>query len=180
MMKVTLIAVMIMASMAHAKQIWSPDKTARIEAEESIRLFDEKNRTSILLVPSTRGTSEIEVSWSPDSRKVVIAQDFARGSVIYGAWFDGENWHKTIQTEQDFVPIVRIVERLSHSTVDSESRNFAGWMGSSAVRVKGTLRLRDGKTVVYEYRLEFGAQAGRYDRGGYEEGVITSSEYKTL
>lgn len=170
----------MMATLVHSRQIWSPDRTARIEANESLDLFDEHTQTMLTIIPQTRGTNEIHVEWSRNSQKVVIAQDLGKGSVVYGAWYDGRVWHKTIQTEQDFSPVVRVIEQMAHSTVESESRKFIGWTGPDTVRVQGTLRLRNGKQVVYEYRLAFVAQTGRYDRGGYEEGVITSSEYKTL
>ena len=60
-----------------------------IRAENSISLVDlESGSTLLVLDKDASGESRVEVAWAPNSMKVAIVEDEARGSVVLGAWTD--------------------------------------------------------------------------------------------
>jgi hypothetical protein len=174
-------AVLLLAAFpSQARNINSPDHKFAIKADSTIELVDSSGQTILVLSKNTVGAKRVEIAWSPDSSKVAMAEDFARGSAIFAAWFDGVAWHKTLQSDSDQAGIVSLAQGQLGGRLVSEERTFGGWISSDALQVKGSMAFSSGKRVPYEYVLEFGSGPGRLDRGGYEEGVIRGVRYQLL
>ena len=121
-----MVAALLIAALCQARDVRSPNGSYAIRAENSISLVDlESGSTLMVLDKDASGESRVEVAWAPNSMKVAIVEDEARGSVVLGAWTDERSipadmasdpeflkgpsdvvdrpatWHKTIQDDNE-------------------------------------------------------------------------------
>jgi hypothetical protein len=157
---------------SQAKDVRSPDGRYAIRAEQTISLIDVTGEEIFVLARDTSDDLKVEVAWSPDSRHVVVVENYRRGSVITGAWKD-EAWHKTLQV--DHAPIAN-----GDGKLIAEHRQLAGWITPSEVAVKGDMTFSGGAHHHYGYTLAFRQVPGHLDRGGYEEGQLIGKDYHSL
>jgi hypothetical protein len=177
-----LICVFTSEARAARNPVPSPDGKYGIKAGAALVLVDSTGRELLVLVANTSGATRVEVAWAPDSKKVAVVENFARGSAVFAAWL-GESgvWHKTLQSDEDQAGIVRMAQQRCGGRLVSENRTFAGWSSDDAIRVKGDMTFSLGKKCAYQYTLGFAPGAvGRLDRGGYEEGIIVGHNYNLL
>jgi Tol biopolymer transport system component len=184
--------IVLSTSLCQARDVVSPDGNYAVRAQESITLVNVKTGQQLLvLTRNTQGVSRVEVAWSPDSRKVALIKDYPRGSEIIAAWASPstanlvgqsmEQWHKTLDTDEEAVPFTRRAEKEFSGRLTSENRVFKGWASSDAIRVQGTMHFASGKQCQYQYLLEFHPNAVTHlDRGGYEEGAIVGKDFTML
>jgi hypothetical protein len=144
------------------------------------------------------GEQRVEVAWAPDSRKVAVVEDDARGSVVLGAWTDSTPatlldkafsshpdqpglWHKALQDENE-KGVFADAERRFGGRVVKESRVFAGWIGNDSLRVKGEIHLSSGKNCAYQYVVQFHTNViGHLSKAGFEEGgVLVGRDHQIL
>src|ERR1700739_92071 len=137
----TVAATLLIAALCQAKDVRSPNGSYAIRAENSISLVDlESGSTLLVLDQDASGESRVEVAWAPNSMKVAIVEDEARGSVVLGAWTDERRipadmvgrpatWHKTIQDDNEKA-IFSEAQRRFGGLVVAESRVFAGWISN--------------------------------------------------
>jgi hypothetical protein len=196
---VAVIAALLIAVLAPSRDVRSPDQRYAIRAEQVISLVDvHSGETLLVLDKDTSGTTRVEVAWSPDSRKVALVEDYARGSVVLGAWtdapettaFNGDQrmssprrqalWHKTVQDENE-KGIFAEAQRRFGGRVAKENRVFAGWITADSLRVKGEIHLTSGKHCAYQYVLQFNTSVtGHLSRAGFEEGVLVGRDHQLL
>jgi hypothetical protein len=82
-------AALLIAALCHARDVRSPNGKYAIRAEQSISVVDlESGSTLLVLDKDASSESRVEVAWAPNSMKVAIVEDDARGSVVLGAWDD--------------------------------------------------------------------------------------------
>jgi hypothetical protein len=130
------------------------------------------------LIPLEKDTSrvrQLEVSWSPDSHRVVLLEKTARGSVVLAAWQTGAAWRKAFQT--DPMPGLTELVTRSGSRLVSERRSLGHWLSEEAITMEGELRFADGSRHAYRYTLEFVARPTPLERGGGEEGALIGADY---
>jgi hypothetical protein len=85
----TVAAALLIAALCQARDVRSPNGSYAIRAENSISLVDlESGSTLLVLDKDASGESRVEVAWAPNSMKVAIVEDDARGSVVLRAWTD--------------------------------------------------------------------------------------------
>ena len=202
----TVAAALLIAALCQARDVRSPNGSYAIRVENSISLVDlESGSTLLVLDQDASGESRVEVAWAPNSMKVAIVEDEARGSVVLGAWTDERiipadmasdpeflkgpsdvvgrpaTWHKTIQDDNEKA-IFSEAQRRFGGLVVAESRVFAGWISNDAIRVKGEIRLSNGKRcAISTWRNLIRMSSGisrRQDssRGCWSVGIINSYE----
>jgi hypothetical protein len=198
---VAVIAALLIAVLAPARDVRSPDQRYAIRAGQAISLVDvHSGETLLVLDKDTSGTTRVEVAWSPDSRKVALVEDDARGSVVLGAWTDAPAatpfngaldqwmsssrpqvlWHKTVQDENE-KGIFAEAQRRFCGRVVKENRVFAGWITADSLRVKGEIHLSSGKHCAYQYVLQFNTNVtGHLSRAGFEEGMLVGRDHQLL
>jgi hypothetical protein len=159
-----------------ADQIASPDRKAGVVTGQSIRVVDASGK-ELVLDRDTTGMQRAQVSWSPDSRRVVVAENFGRGSGIFGAWRDGKSWHKAVQSDADAREVIRKAESLGGGRVVAEQRYVQDWINPDECTVIGTMTLSNGRKVAYTYKLRFTSGPVSLSKGGYEEGAIKGDDY---
>ena len=80
----TVVAALLIAALCHARDVRSLNGRYAIRAENSISLVDfESGSTLLVLDKDASGESRVEVAWAPNSMKVAIVEDDARGSVAH-------------------------------------------------------------------------------------------------
>jgi hypothetical protein len=164
---------------ASAETTFSPDGKHSISMEgKAIALVDSSGQTVLVLDKDVTGIRQLLVAWSPDSDRVVIAEDFDKGSGVFAAWRDGSAWLKSVQMDADAAPLIKSCERQTGGKLVSESRALGSWISAKAIKVDGLMTFSNSKRVKYSYTLEFRPGLGQMDRGGYLEGVIVGGHYK--
>ena len=136
--------------------------------------------------------------------KVAIVENDARGSVVLGAWTDERSvpadmasdpqflkgpsdvvgrpatWHKAIQEDNERA-IFSEAQRRFGGLVVAESRVFAGWISNDAIKVKGEIRLSNGKRCAYRYVAQFNPNVvGNLSKGGFKQGVLVGRNHRFL
>ena len=201
----TVAAALLIAALCQARDVRSPNGSYAIRAENSISLVDlESGSTLLVLDQDASGESRVEVAWAPNSMKVAIVEDDARGSVVLGAWTDERSipadmasdpeflkgpsdvvgrpgtWHKTIQDDNEKA-IFSEAQRRFGGLVVAESRVFAGWISNDAIRVKGEIRLSNGKRCAYQYVAQFNPNVvGHLSKAGFKQGVLVGRNHHFL
>jgi hypothetical protein len=178
----TLIALLFVTVSAHAKMIVAPDGRFELAIESnSITLTDAKTATP--LMPLAFDTSQdrgIDAVWSPDSTRVVVVENTARGSDVIAAFFKDGKWHKTAESDRSGAAFIHSVTERVGSKIKSEQRSIAGWIDADTARIKGLLHFADGQNVSYTYTDSFGGGGQRRTSvAGYDLGAIKSSGYHT-
>jgi hypothetical protein len=158
-----------------ASPVPSPDGRFAIETGAGLDLVDSEGRPVMLLTRSLNGSERVEVSWSPDSRRVVIVTRTARGSAVLGAWHDASAWHKTIQTD-DLPDLKRLTSK--NGDLEAEQRSLGDWTSPDTITVRGALLFHNGKSLQYRYLLKFSTTTVSLDRGGFEEGAMRGVDYQ--
>jgi hypothetical protein len=65
--------------------------------------------------------------------------------------------------------------------VVAESRVLAGWISNDTIRVKGEIRLSNGKRCVYKYVAQFYPNVvGHLSKAGFKQGVLVGRNYQFL
>ena len=67
----------------------SPDGRFSVKAGPTLELVDAAGQPLIRLDQDTSDVRQLEVSWSPDSQRVVLLEKTDRGSVVLAAWQTG-------------------------------------------------------------------------------------------
>jgi hypothetical protein len=164
----------------YGKDVWAPDHHYAIRAESAISLVDQAGNQIFVLAPQTKQDLRVEVAWSPDSKHVLVLENYQRGSVITGAWFDGSSWHKTIE-DASIDKFIELQSRQLKQRVQSEHEQFAGWISPSEMAVQGVASFSGSHTINYRYNLIFEPDAFVHlDRGGYEEGQLVGKDYRVF
>jgi hypothetical protein len=196
--QITVAAALLIAALSQARDVRSPDGRYAIRAEASISLVNAlSGETLLVLDKDASGESRVEVAWAPDSRKVAIVEDDARGSIVLGAWTDSPQatlldkafashpdspdlWHKTVQDDNEKGIFAEAQHRFGGRVV-KESRVFAGWITNSSLRVKGEIHVSSGKSCAYQYVVQFHTNViGHLSKAGFEEGVLVGRDHQIL
>lgn len=164
---------------ARADQAVSPDGRFKVKTNLSIEVVDASGTPVILLDKNAEAMKRVEVAWSADSQRMVVAEDIGRGSSILAAWRDGAAWHKAFQLDADREAIVRALQRHGAGRLVADQRSLGQWVSPEALTVKGQLTFSNGRRVAYAYTLKFASAPApvQLDRGGYEEGAIKGTDY---
>ena len=171
-----LTAWLLAALSARAETVASPDGRFSVQAGPTLEVVDAAGQQLILLDKDTARVRQLEVSWSPDSHRVVLLEKTDHGSVVLAAWQTGATWHKAFQT--DPMPGLTELVTRSGSRLVSERRTLGHWLSEQAITMEGELRFADGSRHAYRYTLEFVSRPTPLERGGDEEGAIIGTHYQ--
>jgi hypothetical protein len=163
---------------ASAGSLPSPDGRYTLITQPIVRVVDASGATVLVLDKDPRGVRHIESSWSPDGRRVVVAEDFDRGSAVFGAWRQGNAWHRAVQPDADGERFVQGLERQGLGGLKAEHAWLSEWVSADAIGIRGELIFGNGQRVPYAYTLRFVADSGPLSRGGYELGVLKGTGYR--
>jgi hypothetical protein len=168
--------------LGQAKDCLSPDRRFAVRADQTISLVNLASGEQLLMFTrNTTGLVRVEVAWSPDSRKVAIAEDYQHGSGIVAAWLDGQSWHKTLEMDADAESFIKRLQQQFGGPLVAENVSFDGWSSEESIRVKGILHFRSGRSCNYTYTLYFLPSAVTHlDRGGYEVGKLVGKDFRVL
>lgn len=158
----------------------SPDGRFTVMAGKDVAIENRLAGDTVFVIDvQAQGVERVEVSWSLDSRRVVVVEDYGRGSAVFGAWVDGAGWHKGIQPDADQSMVFRLLrhEGENQATLVNEHRTLGNWTYPDAIRVHGVLTFQNRQSVDYAYVLRFLSGSGGMSRGGFEKGTLTGINY---
>jgi hypothetical protein len=175
----TACAALLLTVSVRALQTASPDGQFEVKTgPSSIEVLNASGEPVLLLQKRTIGNPRVEVAWSPDGRRVVVAENFPCGSEVLAAWREGNVWHRGLEGDEGLEGLGRALQRQGLGRVVAEHRTLKGWVSPDALEVTGEMTLSGGRRVAYAYTLRFVSAPGHLDRGGYEEGVIKGTNYR--
>lgn len=158
----------------------SPDGRYTLITQPIVQVVDSSGATVLVLAKDTAGVRHIESTWSPDSKRVVVALNFDRGSGVFGGWREGNAWHRAVQSDAEGERFVQSLERQGLGRLAVEHCGLSPeWNSDRAIGVHGELIFQNGQRVPYAYVLRFTEGSGRLSRGGYEQGVLKGTNYRT-
>ena len=175
-----LLSYLLLASQALADSYPSPDNKWSVSTGNAVTLNDASGSPVLTIVKNTGGAKLIQPLWSPDSKRVVVIEDYARGSAVCAAWLDGKTWDKALQSDEDEAAAIKQAQGSSGGRLQAEERLAKSWIDERNVLIEGELHLANGNSRGYHYILEFTDQPGKRDKGGYLEGVIKGTHYELL
>lgn len=167
---------LLAALSARAETVALPDGRFSVQAGPGLDLVDAAGQRLILLDQDTSRVRQLEVSWSPDSQRVVLLEKTDRGSVVLAAWQAGAAWRKAFQTGP-MPGLTELVTR-SGSHLVSERRTLGHWLSETAITMAGELRFADGSRHAYRYTLTFVPSPAPLNRGDDQEGAIIGTDYQ--
>lgn len=175
----TACAALLLTVSTRAGSLPSPDGRYTLITQPIVRVVDSSGATVLVLDKDTTGLRHIESTWSPDSKRVVVAEDYDRGSGVLAAWHQGDAWHRAVESDSDVSPLLHGLERQGLGRLTAEHRGLAPeWNSDRSIGVHGEFIFQNGQRVPYTYVLRFTAGSGRLSRGGYEEGAIKGVDYQ--
>jgi hypothetical protein len=170
---------LLLASSALADSYPSPDSKWSVSTGNAVTLNDASGSPVLTIIKNTGGATLIQPLWSPDSKRVVVIEDYPRGSAVCAAWFDGKTWDKALQSDEDEAAAIKQAQG-SNGRLQAEARLAKSWIDEKSVLIQGELQFSSGNSRGYHYILEFTDQPGKRDKGGYLEGVIKGTHYELL
>ena len=109
-----------------------------------------------------------------------MIEDYARGSAVCTAWFDGKTWDKSLQSDEDEAVAIKQAQGSNGVRLQAEARLAKSWIDEKNVLIEGEVHFSNGNSRGYHYIPEFTDQPGKRDKGGYLEGVIKGTQYELL
>jgi hypothetical protein len=155
----------------------APNGSCVLELYDQIQLVDQSGLSLLTFTKSLEGVQSVDVKWSTDSRRVVVAVNYDRGSVIEAGYFDGSSWRKTLEPDTD-LPITDLARQGGASgRLLAEHCHLEEWLDPNRIAVRGELIFSQQKRVPYAYTLVFTDGPTRLDPGGFQEGAIKGVGY---
>jgi len=164
---------------ALAEKYPSPDQKWSVTTGQAVVLTDASGAPVLTIDNNAAAAHLVQALWAPDSKRVVIVENYPRGSGIFAAWFDGKSWDKTLQKDEDGAAAIKQAQG-SRGRLQAEARLAKSWIDEKSVLIQGEFQFSNGNSRAYHYILEFTDQPGKRDQGGYLEGVIKGTHYELL
>jgi hypothetical protein len=169
-----------LAGSLFAEKYPSPDQKWSVTTGQAVVLTDASGAPVLTIDNNAAAAHLVQALWSPDSRRVVVIEDYPRGSGVFAAWFDGKAWDKTLQKDEDGAAAIKQAQGSNGGRLQAEGRLAKSWVDEKNVLIEGELHFSNGNSRGYHYILEFTDQPGKRDKGGYLEGVIKGTHYELL
>ena len=155
----------------------APNGAYTLKIGKDVRIIDSGNATVLVIDKDVQGDPHVNAKWSADSRRVVVVANSWRGSGVEAAYFDGNQWHRTLQLDADLPEAELARQGGASGELRIEHRKLGDWLDTGRIAVSGELIFSGGKHVTYDYTLMFTNEPTHLDRGGYEEGAIRGVNY---
>ena len=169
-----------LAGLSFAQEYPSTDHKWSVTTGQSVVLADASGAPVLTIDNNAAAVHLVQVLWSPDSKRVVVVEDYGRGSGLFAAWFDGKTWDKTVQTDEDGAAAIKQALSAAGGRLQAEARLARSWIDEKSVLIEGEFHFSSGASREFHYILEFTDSGGKRDRGGYLEGVIKGTHYELL
>jgi hypothetical protein len=169
-----------LAGSLFAEKYPSPDQKWSVTTGQAVVLTDASGAPVLTIDNNAAAAHLVQALWAPDSKRVVIVEDYPRGSGVFAAWFDGKTWDKALQSDEDEAPAIKQAQGASGGRLQAEARLAKSWIDEKSVLIQGEFQFSSGNSREYHYILEFTDQPGKRDKGGYLEGVIKGTHYELL
>lgn len=158
---------------AVASDFNSPNQRSSVQANDAVSVSDQ-GQTALVLDPQPQGVKSLDVSWSPDSTRVLVVENYPKGSAVIGAWKDAGGWHKSVQ---ESARVMKGIKGTAGVSVTTESRLVEDWPLSDCARVRWDVRFSNGTSIRYVYLLRFTPNLSPPNRGGFTPNALTAARY---
>jgi hypothetical protein len=144
-----------LAGSLFAEKYPSPDQKWSVTTGQAVILTDASGAPVLTIDNNAAAAHLVQALWSPDSKRVVVIEDYPRGSGVFAAWFDGKSWDKTLQKDEDGAAAVKQAQGSGGGRLQAEGRLAKSWIDGKSVLIQGELQFSSGNSRAYHYILEF-------------------------
>jgi hypothetical protein len=131
------------------------------------------------VVEDMQGVKHLDVKWSPDSSRVVVATDFVRGTYVYAAYLQDGKWQRTLEVDPPSLYGDLARQAGSSGRVVKDLRTLGNWLDNKRLAVTGELTFSSQQHVGFDYILTFTGAPTQVSRGGFSEGAVKGQDFHT-
>jgi hypothetical protein len=161
-----------------AENVASPNGQYALASGAAVKIV-EHGAAIFTVVDDMQGVKRLDVSWSPDSSRVVIAVDFVRGSYIYAAYFQDGKWQRALEVDPQSVYDALTKQAGAAGRVVKDLRAPGNWLDNRRLTINGKLTFSSEQQVAFNYTLTFADASTQLSRGGFNEGAIKGEDFRT-
>jgi len=161
-----------------AQNVTSPNGQYVLTGDTAVRIV--KHGAAIFtVVDDMQGVRRLNVSWSPDSSRVVVAVDYVRGSYIYAAYLQDGKWQRALEIDPQSIYDDLAKQVGASGRVVKDLRAPGNWLDNRRLTVNGKLTFSSQQQVAFNYTLTFTDAPTQLSRGGFNEGAIKGEDFST-
>ena len=161
-----------------AQSLASPNGQYIVESGTAIRIA-EHGTPVFTVVDDLQGVRHLDVRWSPDSSRVVIAIDFVRGTYIYAADRQDGKWQRALEVDPPALYDDLAKQEGASGRVVKDLRALGHWLNNRQLAVNGNLTFSSQQQVAFNYILAFSEAPTRVSRAGFSEGAVKGQDFHT-
>jgi hypothetical protein len=161
-----------------AQDVASPNGQYVLEGGTAANIVE--HGTAILtVVDDMQGVKRLDVKWSPDSSRVVVATDFVRGTYVYAAYLQDGKWQRTLEVDPPSLYNDLAKQAGASGRVVKDLRTLGNWLDDKRIKVTGELTFSSQQQIAFDYILTFTGAPSQVSRGGFNEGAIKGQDFRT-
>ncbi|MBV8215881.1 MAG: hypothetical protein JOZ08_21900 [Verrucomicrobia bacterium] len=160
-----------------AQNVASPNGQYSLTGGTAARVV-EHGAAIFTVVDDMQGVKHLDVSWSPDSSRVVVAVDFVRGSYIYAAYLQDGKWQRALEVDPQSIYDDLTKQVGASGRVVKDLRAPGNWLDNRRLTVNGKLTFSSQQQVAFSYTLTFTDAPTQVSRGGFNEGAIKGEDFR--
>jgi hypothetical protein len=172
------LVVLLLVSSGIAQDVASPNGQYVLEGGTAAKIV-EHGTAVFTLVDDMQGVKHLDVKWSPDSSRVVVATDFVRGTYVYAAYLQEGNWQKTLEVDPPSLYDDLARQAGASGRVVKDLRTLGNWIDNKRLTVTGELTFSSQQHIAFDYVLTFTGIPTQVSRGGFNEGAVIGQHFRT-
>src|ERR1700722_5077925 len=161
-----------------AQSLASPNGQYIVESGTAIRIVEDGTPV-FTVVEDLQGVRHLDVRWSPDSSRVLIATDFVRGTYIYAAYRQDGNWQRALEVDPPALYDDLAKQAGASGRGVKGLRGLGHCLNNRQRAVDGHLTFSSQQEVAFNYILTFSEAPTRVSRGGFSEGAVKGQDFHT-
>jgi hypothetical protein len=161
-----------------AQNVASPNGQYVLTGGTAARIV-EHGAAIFTVVDDMQGVKHLDVRWSPDSSRVVVAVDFVRGSYIYAAYLQDGKWQRALEVDPQSLYDDLAKQAGASGRVVKDLRAPGNWLDNRRLNINGNLTFSSQQQVAFNYTLTFTEGPTHLSQGGFSEGAIKGEDFRT-
>jgi hypothetical protein len=172
------LAMLFLSVSSGLAQVASPNGQYVLEGGVAAKIVE--HDTAILtVVDDLQGVKHLDVKWSADSSRVVVATDFVRGTYVYAAYLKDGKWQRTLEIDPASLYDDLARQAGASGRVVKDLRTLGNWLDNKRIKVTGELTFSSQQRIAFDYILTFTGAPTQLSRGGFNEGAVKGEDFRT-
>jgi hypothetical protein len=169
---------LLSVSSSIGQDVASPNGQYVLEGGTTAKIVENGNAI-FTVVDDMQGVEHLDVKWSPDSCRVVVAADFVRGTYVYAAYLQEGKWQRTLEVDPPSLYDDLAKQAGAWGRVVRDLRTLGNWLDNKRIKVAGELTFSSQQQIAFDYILTFTDAPTQVSRGGFNEGAVKGEDFRT-